>query len=108
MQLPPELRQAIEDAAVGTATEAIHEAAESISRRYRIAAPNARSISSAAERIAYLATRLPATFAAACRVAAEAIARISGLEVKSLLDLGSGPGTATWAAAAAFPGLEQA
>jgi ribosomal protein RSM22 (predicted rRNA methylase) len=40
-------------------------------------------------------------------VAEECIAAIPGLEIESLLDVGSGPGTAMWAAAAAFPSLEK-
>jgi ribosomal protein RSM22 (predicted rRNA methylase) len=107
MQLPPELRLAIEEDAARP-SRLIRDASESLSRRYRLAAvPTTPSISAEYDRIAYLAARLPATYASARRVAEEAMARIPGLSVQSLLDLGSGPGTAMWAAAEAFPGLEK-
>lgn len=55
----------------------------------------------------YLVARLPATFAAVSRVLEEAAALRPGLAPASLLDAGSGPGTASWAAAAVWPGLRQ-
>jgi len=69
--------------------------------------PRERLISSENERIAYIATRLPATYASASRVAEEILARIPGIEIESLLDLGSGPGTAAWAASNSFPTLRR-
>jgi len=55
---------------------------------------------------AYLVARLPATFAAVARVLGELAARRPAFSPTSLLDAGSGPGTASWAAAAQWPGLE--
>ncbi len=57
---------------------------------------------------AYLATRAPATFAATRKVLAELGSLRPGWAPKSILDLGAGPGTATWAAAAVFPSIEHA
>jgi ribosomal protein RSM22 (predicted rRNA methylase) len=57
---------------------------------------------------AYLATRVPATFAATRRVLAELGSLRPGWAPTSLLDLGAGPGTATWAAVAVFPSIERA
>ena len=56
---------------------------------------------------AYLAARLPATFAAARRVLSELSRLRPDWAPTSLLDLGAGPGTATFAAAAAFGTLER-
>ena len=53
----------------------------------------------------YLVARLPATFAAVSRVLEEAAALRPGFAPASLLDAGSGPGTASWAAAEVWPGL---
>jgi ribosomal protein RSM22 (predicted rRNA methylase) len=54
---------------------------------------------------AYLATRMPATFAAISRVF-ELVAEVApDFMPKSLLDVGAGPGTASWAAVEAWPGL---
>jgi ribosomal protein RSM22 (predicted rRNA methylase) len=106
MQLPIELRQAIEEEAARPSLQLLRAASESLSRGYRSSAiPKARLISSENDRIAYLATRLPATYAVVRRVAEEILARIPGLEAGSLLDLGAGPGTASWAGCEAFPGL---
>jgi ribosomal protein RSM22 (predicted rRNA methylase) len=51
---------------------------------------------------AYLAARLPATFAA-CSAALSTLAPY--VEPQSLLDVGAGPGTASWAAVAQWPAL---
>ena len=59
-----------------------------------------------AERAAYLMVRLPATYAAGRAALAEAELRVEELQPSSLLDLGSGPGTALWAAAEVFPSLK--
>ena len=55
----------------------------------------------------YLVARLPATYAAVSRVLAEVAALRPGFAPASLLDAGSGPGTASWAAAEVWPGLER-
>ncbi len=57
---------------------------------------------------AYLATRVPATFAATRRVLSELSSLRPDWEPRSILDVGAGPGTATWAAKAVFPSIEQA
>lgn len=55
---------------------------------------------------AYLVARLPATFAAVDRVLSGLAQLRPDLEPASLLDAGSGPGTAAWAATGLWPGLE--
>lgn len=60
------------------------------------------------EVLAYLGTRAPATFAAAKRVLAELSSLRPGWAPASVLDIGAGPGTATWAAAAVFESIERA
>jgi ribosomal protein RSM22 (predicted rRNA methylase) len=63
------------------------------------------SLSSPESRAAYLLTRLPATYAANANVFRE-IARLAPeLHPQSLLDLGAGPGTATWVARQIWPEL---
>jgi ribosomal protein RSM22 (predicted rRNA methylase) len=54
---------------------------------------------------AYAAGRAPATYAAVAAVLAEVAARRPAWAPATLLDLGAGPGVATWAAARAFPSL---
>lgn len=57
---------------------------------------------------AYLTVRLPATFAAVSCVLAEVRELRPDLQPVSLVDAGSGPGTAVWAAADTWPGLAEA
>jgi ribosomal protein RSM22 (predicted rRNA methylase) len=57
---------------------------------------------------AYLATRLPATYAAVRDAMAKLAELRSDFRPQSLLDAGSGPGTVLWAAANCWPRLEDA
>jgi ribosomal protein RSM22 (predicted rRNA methylase) len=56
-----------------------------------------------AHRIAYLLTRMPATYAAIIKVFKEISNRLEAFSVKSFLDLGAGPGTGMWAIKEFFP-----
>ncbi len=73
--------------------------AERLSRHYRAGGASNQSIDLGA----YLAARLPATYAAVARVLAELKSRRPDFAPASLLDAGSGPGTASWAATALWP-----
>lgn len=55
---------------------------------------------------AYLVARLPATFAAIARVLSEVATLRPDLSPASLIDAGSGPGTASWAALEAWDRIE--
>ncbi len=55
---------------------------------------------------AYVAYRAPATYAAAMHVLARLAEQRPDWRPRSLLDVGAGPGVASWAAAAVWPGLE--
>lgn len=56
---------------------------------------------------AYLVARLPATYAAVSRVLGELSVRRPEFSPASVLDAGSGPGTASWAAAEIWPALAE-
>lgn len=108
MQLPSGLRAAIEHAVTRCSTKDLNEAAAALSARYR--APEtarARFITSEAERLAYAATRMPATYAAARLVCGELKRALPDAPFGSLLDLGAGTGAASWAAAETFGQLQQ-
>jgi ribosomal protein RSM22 (predicted rRNA methylase) len=119
MQLPPALRQAIEQELIFCDGAALRAAAARLSECYRAnltsPAPAAsgntafrpNALSTDLQRAAYLAVRLPATFAAAAAALAWS-AECCNLEPRTVLDLGSGPGSALWAAAQLFPTLEAA
>ena len=63
------------------------------------------ALSPQAKTAAYLVTRLPATYVAAHAVLSELKQRLGNVAIKSLLDLGAGPGAATLAARSLFPAL---
>jgi ribosomal protein RSM22 (predicted rRNA methylase) len=109
MQLPADLRSAIESQLELIAPKQLAAAARALSQRYRASSGRAEvgAIASEQDVAAYLAYRLPATFAAVGTVFEEVSARLPGLQPGSLLDIGSGPGTAAWAALEVWPGLER-
>jgi ribosomal protein RSM22 (predicted rRNA methylase) len=107
MELPPPLRRAIDRMLEGVAGSDIAIAAASLSRRYRDETPGTHVTSDHAA-LAYLAARLPATYAAVrASFAAVADARPDFSPIIAL-DVGAGPGTAIWAAADCWPALAEA
>jgi ribosomal protein RSM22 (predicted rRNA methylase) len=102
--LPAELKAALAAKLHGLSRSDAAQRSAAITRTYRDGGGSA-SIRTEADALAYALARMPATYAAV-------IASLNALcEVrpdftpKSLLDVGAGPGTATWAAAQAFPSL---
>ncbi|HKD13495.1 MAG TPA: small ribosomal subunit Rsm22 family protein [Candidatus Angelobacter sp.] len=108
MRLPPELSAAIQQEIENVNRSELAQASAELTRRYKAARFSSPTIQTEAQRAAYLAVRVPATFAANLRVFQE-IRRLAGdAAIKSVLDLGAGPGTAVYAANEIFPSLEQA
>lgn len=109
MRLPPELLAAIEQETSRFDGKQLARAAADLTERYKKDETRGSSIvNSEVHRAAYLAVRLPATYAANRRVFAEILVLAPHLEIESMLDLGAGPGTALLAAAETFPHLRQA
>lgn len=71
-----------------------------ISSRYR--AESGSFLQTEAERLVYLFTRLPGTFSAVEQVLEEVRKRSPEFSPRTVLDVGSGPGTASWAAFECF------
>jgi ribosomal protein RSM22 (predicted rRNA methylase) len=86
----------------------LRASASALSQRYRSKGPGSSHDAGSAQLQAYLATRAPATFAAVRRVLHEVASLRPDWLAKSVLDLGAGPGTATWAAAEVFGTVERA
>lgn len=109
MQLPHDLRTALELQLEAIPARELALATHELSRRYRERAEPAGPplLRSAAEIAAYAAYRLPATFAAAAAILTEVARQRSGWEPRSLLDVGGGPGTAAWAALEVWPEIQQ-
>jgi ribosomal protein RSM22 (predicted rRNA methylase) len=109
MELPSQLRQAVDRALSGVALADLAAAATALSQRYREERRDGKPhVASERDALAYLATRLPATYAAVhASLAAVAEAR-PDFAPTTALDIGSGPGTAVWAAADCWPDLAEA
>jgi ribosomal protein RSM22 (predicted rRNA methylase) len=106
MQLPPELRQGIDELIRGITPAELGRASAQLTSEYR-GVRKRRPQLDRLHQAAYLISRLPATYAVVSRVLREVKERVPGLRVESMLDLGAGPGTAMWSACEHFPELAQ-
>jgi ribosomal protein RSM22 (predicted rRNA methylase) len=104
--LPAELRAGLDRVAQGHARAGLAERSTMISERYR-AGGGSTLIRDRDDALAYVFARMPATYAAVAAGLAELVRLRPQHEPKSLLDVGAGPGTATWAAADVFPALSE-
>src|SRR5947209_1208031 len=105
--MPEDLRFALEQSLESVPSRDLAGAVRDLSERYRGHAADAAfpPLRSDVEAAAYVAYRLPATYAAVSAVLREVHARQPDMEPTSLLDVGAGPGTAAWAAADVWPSL---
>jgi ribosomal protein RSM22 (predicted rRNA methylase) len=109
MQLPQPLRQAVDRALGGIPLAALAAAGAALSERYREERHDAAfPVTSERDALAYLAVRLPATYAAVRASLAAVAAARADFAPRTLLDIGAGPGTALWAAADCWPALADA
>jgi ribosomal protein RSM22 (predicted rRNA methylase) len=102
--LPAELKAALDAKLEGLSRRETAARVASISRTYREGG-DSTTIRSETDALAYALARMPATYAAM-------VASLNALQEirpdfapQSLLDVGAGPGTASWAAAEIFPTL---
>lgn len=109
MELPTPLRQAVDRALEAIPLSSLRQAAKTLSDRYRAELRDGRlHMADELSVQAYLAARLPATYAAA-RASLEAVHEAApGFSPRTLLDIGSGPGTMLWAVADLWPDLIRA
>jgi ribosomal protein RSM22 (predicted rRNA methylase) len=109
MELPRALRQAVDQALEGVPARDLAAAAEALSKRYRAELRDGRPhVADDLAARAYLAARLPATYAA-IRAALSVVAEVRPqFAPRSLLDFGAGPGTVLWAARDCWSDLESA
>lgn len=102
--LPAELRAALEAKLQGVSRNSAAGRAALISRTYRDGGTSG-AIASETDALAYALARMPATYAA-LTASLNALCQLRpDFAPKSLLDVGAGPGTASWAAAETFSSL---
>ena len=102
--LPAELKAALDAKLEGVSRNDAAGRAASISQTYRDGGGSS-AIKSETDALAYALARLPATYAAVVASLNALVEIRLDFAPKSLLDVGAGTGTATWAAAEAFSSL---
>jgi ribosomal protein RSM22 (predicted rRNA methylase) len=103
--LPAELKAALDARLVGLSRSDATGRAAAISQTYRKGGGSG-AIRTETDALAYALARMPATYAAVI-ASLDALREIAPrFAPASLLDVGAGPGTASWAAEAAFPSLQ--
>jgi ribosomal protein RSM22 (predicted rRNA methylase) len=100
--LPADLRQGLDRLAEGRSRQELAARAAALSELYRAGGRSADAIRGSADALAYALARMPATYAATAAALAELATALPGFSPATLLDVGAGPGTATWAAMATF------
>lgn len=106
--LPPSLADAVEALLADVSPPELARASAALTARYRDPRPRGGPVArTQTDLLAYLATRLPATFAAVSAALAAVAEQRPAWQPRTLLDLGAGPGTALWAASTRWPALER-
>lgn len=110
MAFPNELNQVLEKQLAQIPRSVLSMAAAGLTERYR--SPDRDQLQtfmiSDNHRLAYLATRMPATYVVVNSVLEECARRVPSFSPGSICDIGSGPGTAAWAALAVFQSITKA
>jgi ribosomal protein RSM22 (predicted rRNA methylase) len=103
--LPAELKAALDGKLQGFSRTDAAQRSQKISTTYR-AGGGSGTIKSEADALAYALARMPATYAAVAASLGAFSEIAPDFAPQTLLDVGAGPGTASWAAAEAFPSLQ--
>ena len=106
-ELPPALAAGIDQLVQCSNRARLEATARRLSDAYR-AEGAGRVARTAEDAAAYAAYRAPATYAAVAAVLSQLRIQRPEWRPRSLLDVGAGPGVASWAALDAWPSLEQA
>ncbi|EGP08719.1 methyltransferase [Bradyrhizobiaceae bacterium SG-6C] len=104
--LPSELLAALARKAEGLSRADAAQRADTISQTYRSGGGSGR-IKTTADALAYALARMPGTYAAVAASLNALMECDPDFAPQSLLDVGAGPGTATWAASEAFASLDR-
>ncbi len=109
MELPPFVRATVDQALEGVPLADLQATAARLSARYRSETRDGRAhLSDDLSARAYLAARMPATYAAIRASLTAVAALLPDFTPQSLLDAGAGPGTALFAARDCWPSVADA
>ncbi len=108
MQLPTDLQLAIEKFLAGSKPSQITRSFADLSGKYRAGALGQRCVQTSDDVVAYVATRMPSIYCVVRAICEEVSERLPQFRPRRLLDIGSGPGTALWAAQSVWGGLGSA
>jgi len=110
MELPLDLRNALESELSSLSSRRLAGVVSELSGRYRNNKPTSRKsfIKSREEVNAYVAFRMPATYAAVYSALRKVKEILPQWNPETFMDAGAGPGTAIWAALEVYPGLRAA
>jgi len=104
-RLPDDLRNALAELTEGRGRNDLTKRSQAISAAYRQRLGSDGAVQGAGDALAYALARMPATFAAVAATLDRLVEASPDFAPASLLDVGCGPGTASFAAASAFPSL---
>ena len=104
--LPAALRDGIARFADCFAGKDLAARSAAMSESYRAGRASDAAIADERDVAAYLTTRLPATYAAIAAALSAVRERAPGFAPTRVLDVGAGPGTASWAAVETWPSIE--
>ncbi|HEY0302454.1 MAG TPA: small ribosomal subunit Rsm22 family protein [Rhizomicrobium sp.] len=96
--LPAPLKAAAGILLEGVSRKELAAKSEAVSGLYRAGRGSAQAVTQGADALAYLVAHLPATYAVAAAALAQVAAAAPDFAPRSVLDVGAGPGTASWAA----------
>ena len=109
MQLPANLRSALDELFEQTNPSELEKASNRLTRRYRDEVLDGKMhISDKNAALGYIAARFPATYGAVYSALDEVADICPSFLPSSQLDVGAGPGTAVFAASRIFPSLKKA
>jgi ribosomal protein RSM22 (predicted rRNA methylase) len=104
--LPGPLRSALDALAEGCGRADLARRSRAITETYQARRNSSHSLLSNDDALAYALARMPATYAAALEAFGRLAEAMPDFAPRDLLDVGCGPGTASFAAVDAFPTLE--
>lgn len=97
MEIPQELKEAIEEVVMGVKHTNLIEQSQKISEKYRgNDGKGKRLVTQKEEAIAYAISRMPATYCSVYSVLTQVLKKYNK-EIKTVFDIGAGTGAATWA-----------